>query len=265
MATTGGILLTILVVVGILAPLIAPHDPYLISGSKRLLPPSREHLFGTDRLGRDVFSRVLYGTRLSLFIGVSVVSVSAAVGIAAGLAAGYLPRFDKILMRVADGLMAFPGIVLAIGIMAALGARVSNVIIALSVSQAPRFARVVRSAVLSVRERDFVQAAVAQGASVPRIMWRHILPNCVAPIIVQATLYVASSILAEASLSFLGAGVPPEIPSWGTTLASGRPHMRVAWWVTTFPGLAIMLTVLSLNLFGDGLRDALDPTMYRDR
>ncbi|KKM10839.1 peptide ABC transporter permease [Clostridiales bacterium PH28_bin88] len=264
-ALAGAVVFCLLVLVAAGAPLISPFDPGDIQPGRRLLPPGGEHVFGTDGFGRDILSRVIFGTRISLAVGGSVVVVTTALGIILGLLAGYYRKLDNILMRVLDGLMAFPAIILQIAIMAALGARLSNVIMALSIVYAPRMARVVRSAVLVQREQQYVEAARAIGASDLRINLLHILPNCIAPVIVQATMIFAYSILAEASLSFLGVGVPPEIPSWGATLNEGRVFMWRAPWVSIFPGLAITLCVLSLNMFGDGLRDILDPKIRKKK
>ncbi len=250
-----------LVLVAVFAPALSPHSPQEMEVSNRLLGPSHLHPFGTDDIGQDVFSRVVFGARVSLVIGALVVTSSAAAGIVLGLLAGYADRVDRILMRLLDGLMAFPAILLAIGLMAALGARLSNVIIALAVVFTPRVARVVRGVTLVVRELDYVQAARALGARDAGIMARHVLPNCLAPTIVQATFIFAESVLAEAALSFLGVGLPPDIPSWGTIIAGGRTFMQIAPWITVFPGASIFVAVLGLNLLGDGLRDLADPQL----
>lgn len=257
----GGSIVVLVLAVGLAAPLLAPYDPAEIRVMERLSSPSRHHPFGTDNLGRDVFSQVVYGARLSLLIGAFVVAISGTVGIGLGLLAGFRPRLDQFLMRLVDGMMAFPGILLAIAMMAIMGQRLSNVIIAMVVIYTPRFARVVRGVVLVIRELDYVQASRALGAADVRLMWRHVLPNAVAPIIVQATFTFAESILAEAALNFLGAGLPPDVPSWGNVIAAGRTLLHTAPWVTTFPGVAIIVTVLGLNLLGDGLRDLTDPRL----
>lgn len=259
LALTGGALLLLVLLAAVLAPLLTPFDPMLVNPQERLRPPGCVHLFGTDDFGRDIFSRVVYGSRLSLQVGSLVVVFSTVAGGLVGLVAGYYRRWDNALMRLMDGMMAFPGILLATAIMASLGARVSNVIIALSVVYMPRLARVIRSQVLVVREQQFVEAALAQGAPETIILFRHILPNCLSPAIVQSTVIFAYAVLTEASLSFLGVGAPPDIPSWGNILSDGRNFMVQAPWITLFPGAAIMMTVLGLNLFGDGLRDVLDP------
>lgn len=257
----GGIIVAVVLAVAAAAPLLAPFDPAEIRVADRLSPPGAVHRFGTDNLGRDVFSQVVYGARLSLIIGTSVVAIAGTGGITLGLLAGFRPRLDHTLMRLVDGLMAFPGILLAIAMMAIMGQRLSNVIIAMVVIYTPRFARVVRGVVLVIRELDYVQASRALGAMDGRIMRRHVLPNAVAPIIVQATFTFAESILAEAALNFLGAGLPPDVPSWGNVIATGRTLLQTAPWVTLFPGIAIIVTVLGLNLLGDGLRDLTDPRL----
>ncbi len=219
------------------------------------------HLLGTDDFGRDVFSRIIFGTRVSLIVGGAVMLFTSLIGVILGILAGYYKFLDNILMRIMDGLMAFPAMVMAISLMAFLGPSVFNVIVALSFTYMPRTVQIIRSVVLIGREMPYVQAARALGARDLRIAIKHILPNCIPPLIVQATFIFAYSILAEASLSFLGVGVPPEIPSWGNIISSGRLFIREAPWLTIFPGVAILLTCLSLNLVGDGLRDALDPRM----
>lgn len=245
----------------LLAPLLTRHNPMELEIAARLRAPSRVNLFGTDSFGRDVFSRVVYGARLSILVGAMSVSVAAVGGGLIGLLAGYYPRLDGILMRVMDGIMAFPNIVLAIALMASLGPSVFNVIVSLGFVYLPRVARVVRSGVLVVRESLHVEAARALGAGDARILRLNILPNCFSPIIVQATFVFAYAVLGEAALSFLGVGVPPYISSWGNILSEGRQFITQAPWITMFPGAAIMLTVLGLNVVGDGLRDAFDPRM----
>ena len=247
--------------VALLAPLLTRHNPMELEIAARLRAPSRVNLFGTDSFGRDVFSRVVYGARLSILVGAMSVSVAAVGGGLIGLLAGYYPRLDGILMRVMDGIMAFPNIVLAIALMASLGPSVFNVIVSLGFVYMPRVARVVRSGVLVVRESLHVEAARALGAGDARILRLNILPNCFSPIIVQATFVFAYAVLGEAALSFLGVGVPPYISSWGNILSEGRQFITQAPWITMFPGAAIMLTVLGLNVVGDGLRDAFDPRM----
>jgi len=262
-ALIGATVFLCIVLIAIFAPLIASHDPGDMLPENRLQPPGADNYFGTDGFGRDVFSRVIYGTRISMAAGISVVIITTVVGIAIGLLAGFYRTVDNILMRILDGLMAFPAIILQIAIMAVLGARFINVVIALSIVYIPRMARVVRSAVLVQKEQQYVEAARSIGSNDFRITIMHILPNCMAPIIIQATMIFAYSVLAEASLSFLGVGVPPDIPSWGNILEEGRVFIRRAPWMITFPGIAISLCVLALNMFGDGLRDILDPKMRK--
>jgi peptide/nickel transport system permease protein len=260
-SVAGAVILVGMLALALGAPLIAAHDPQEINIAMRLSPMSREHLFGTDNLGRDIFSRVVHGARISLAIGLAVVAASGTVGVAIGLAAGYQRHADRVLMRVVDALMAFPGILLAIALMAVAGQRMSNIVIAMTVIFTPRMARVVRGVVLTLRGVEYVQAAQAIGARDLRIIWRHVLPNALPPMIVQGTFVFAESVLAEAALNFLGAGLPPDVPSWGTVIAAGRMFLNTAPWITVFPGMAIMVTVLGLNLLGDGLRDLTDPRL----
>lgn len=257
-AVAGAVLMMIVVVIGLLAPVIS-RSPTHMDVAARLTAPGAAYWFGTDDVGRDVFSRVMYGARLSLLVGVAVVLFSFVVGVFCGVVAGYYRRLDNIVMRVMDGLMAFPAIVLAIALMASLGPSVLNVIIAIGVVYSPRVARVVRGSVLVIREAAYVEAARALGASDLTLIARHILPNCVSPLIVQGSFVFAAAVLTEAALSFLGVGVPPYVPSWGNILADGRLYIQQAPWLVLFPGAAIMLTILGLNLFGDGVRDLLDP------
>ena len=256
---TGAVIVALMGIVAAFAPVIAPSDPLEIRAIERLKPPQLSNLLGTDNFGRDVFSRVVYGARISLQVGLLVVVLTTVAGAILGVLAGYYSRLDNPLMRVMDALMAFPAILLAMAITAALGPSLLNVVVALSVVYVPRTARVVRGSVLALREQPFVEAARAVGSSDPRIIGLHVLPNCLSPILVQATFVFAYAILAEAGLSFIGAGTPPPTPSWGNILSEGRAFMRDAPWVTVFPGLAIAMTVLGLNLLGDALRDALDP------
>jgi peptide/nickel transport system permease protein len=259
----GGIVLVAVAVVALAAPLLTTVSPTALNPAGRLAPPNGEHLFGTDNFGRDVFSRTVWGARLSLEIGFLVSALTVLMGTAVGLLGGYFRRLDTLIMRLMDSMMAFPGIVLAIGLMAALGPSKYNVITALTVVYTPRMARVVRSIVLTIREMQFVEAARAQGTSNPRILLRHILPNCLSPLIVQGTFIFAEAVLGEASLSFLGAGTPPYIPSWGNMLGEARAYLRDAPWTMLFPGLSLTLTVLALNLLGDGIRDLLDPRLRK--
>lgn len=259
----GGLVLFAVVIIALAAPLLSGIDPTALNPRGRLAPPSGQHLFGTDNFGRDVFSRTVWGARLSLEIGFLVAALTALLGTLVGLMAGFFRRCDTPIMRLMDSMMAFPGIVLAIGLMAALGPSIYNVVTALTVVYTPRLARVVRSIVLSIREMQFVEAARAQGTSNARILLRHILPNCLSPLIVQGTFIFAEAVLGEASLSFLGAGTPPYIPSWGNMLGEARAYLRDAPWTMLFPGLALTLTVLALNLLGDGIRDVLDPRLRK--
>ena len=226
-------------------------------------PPISQFPFGSDMLGRDIYSRTLYGARVSLQVGFAVAAVSSVIGMFIGVCAGFIRLLDTIIMRVMDGLMSIPSILLAIALMALIGASVQNVVIAISVAEIPRVARLVRGVVLSLREQPYVEAAIASGTSVPKIIFRHILPNTMAPIIVQATFICASAMLAEATLSFIGAGTPPTIPSWGNIMAEGRALWQVKPYIVFFPAVFLSITVLAVNLLGDGLRDALDPRLAK--
>lgn len=257
-----GLLVVLTVVLGaLLAPLLTSYSPTKLKVQERLRAPSASHLFGTDHLGRDIYARVLYGARVSLRVGAGVALTSALLGTAVGLTAGYFRRLDNPIMRVMDGMMAFPGLLLALAIMAAVGPSELNILAALTVVYTPRVARVVRSSVITVRGLDFVQAVEALGGRDGRILLRHILPNCLAPLMVQVSFTFAYAVLAEAALSFLGAGTPPDQPSWGNILSEGREFIQRAPWITLFPGAAISVTVLGINLLGDALRDALDPRL----
>ena len=255
-----GILLVMLGVAAA-APALAPYDPLDIQAVERLRRPASAHPFGTDEFGRDILSRVIFGARLSLLVGGLVTLVAIAVGTVIGLLAGWSPRADRLIMRIMDGVMAFPDILLAIALMAALGSSLRNVVIALAFVYTPRVARVVRASVLVVVNLDYVDAARAIGARSRRILTRHVLANCVSPIIVQRTFVAAYAMLGEAALSFLGVGVPPETPTWGGIIAAGQLYLGQAWWISIFPGAAVILSVLALNLVGDGLRDFLDPRL----
>jgi peptide/nickel transport system permease protein len=258
-ALTGGILVAAMALLAIAGPLLVQGDPLAIAAEDRLQGPSAAHPFGTDNYGRDLLARVVHGAGTSLGTAFSIAVVTSALGLAVGLYAGYNRLVDAVVMRIADGLMAFPAILLAIAIMAALGPRTENVVIALTIVFTPYVARVVRSSVLAIKEQTFVEALQAQGASTSRIVWLNIAPNVLSPLIVQATFIFADSIITEAALSFLGAGIPPPAPSWGNILLDGKIVIYTAWWMTVFPGIAILLTVLGVNLLGDGLRDLLDP------
>ena len=260
----GLFVLVLFVLLAVLAPLIAPYAPGKLSISNRLTAPNSTYFFGTDEFGRDVFSRTLYAGRLSLLVGAAVVLLASFVGIILGLLAGFFQRLDAPIARLIDAMMAFPDILLAIALVAALGPSLTTVIVALSIVYAPRLARVVRASTLVIRELPYIEASRALGISTPHIMTRHVLRNLLSPILVQGTFLFASAMLAEAGLSFLGLGVSPEIPTWGTMIASGRQYVGQADWMTLFPGFAIILTVLSLQMVGDGLRDMLDPRLRKD-
>jgi peptide/nickel transport system permease protein len=264
-AVFGTIVLIAWVIVAILAPWIAPRDPLEISFVGRQAP-SAEYFFGTDRLGRDIFSRILYGARISLLIGVLSVAIGLTTGTLMGLVAGYYGgRLETVIMRFVDALLAFPGILLALVVIAALGPSLINVMIAVGISSVPEYARLARASVLSVKERPFVEAARAFGAYDGRIMVYHVLPSIRAPLIVLSTLQIGTAILVGSGLSFLGMGAQPPTPEWGLMTASGRDFLDRAWWISTFPGLAILSTVIAVNLMGDGLREALDPNMSAER
>jgi peptide/nickel transport system permease protein len=261
-ASAGGILLVALLAVAALAPVLAPRDPLKISPQYSLNPPGREFWFGTDQFGRDQFSRVVWGARISLRVGVIAVLISVGAGVPLGVAAGYYGGWlDLAVMRLIDLMLAFPGILLALVIVSILGPGLNNVMLAVGIYGIPSYARVVRGSVLVLRGQPFVEAAQAIGCGVSRLVARHVLPNVVAPIIVLSSLNVAGAILTSAALSFLGLGAQPPTPEWGALLNAGRDWVREAWWLTTFPGLAIMITVLAINMVGDGLRDILDPQL----
>ncbi len=263
-AMAGLLVLVALIVLSLLAPVISPYDPAQLSVRNRLLPPSWQNLFGTDDLGRDVFTRVLYSGRTSIAVGFAVVIFSSIVGVFLGLMAGFFRKLDAPVSRLIDAMMAFPDILLAIALVAALGASATNVVIALGVVYAPRLARVVRASTLVIRELPYVEAARALGVPTPVTLVRHVLRNITSPLLVQATFIFANAILAEAGLSFLGVGISPDIPTWGTMISVGRQYMEQAPWIMWFPGGAIILAVLSLQLVGDGLRDFLDPRLAKD-
>ena len=263
-AVAGAILLVLLVIAAILAPYITSADPYAVTARERLKPPGAEYWFGTDTFGRDIFTRILYGSRISLQVGLISVVIALFVGVTLGLLAGYNGGLiDGLIMRMIDVMLAFPGILLALVIIAVLGPSLINVMIAVGLSSVPIYARVTRAAVLEVKNMVYVSAAVVAGCRADRILLRHILPNILGSIVVIATLGVAGAIISGAALSFLGLGAKSPTPEWGLMLTDGRNYLRQAWWISTFPGLAIMLTVLSINLLGDGLRDALDPRMKK--
>lgn len=258
-AMISGVILILLFLTAILAPFLAPHDPKFIDPSIRLLPPSSDYRFGTDEFGRDVLSRVIYGARVSLVIGLSVTFTAALIGSVLGLISGYYTRLDTVIMRFMDGLMAFPSVLLAIAIMASLGPSAKNVYIALTVVYVPNIARLMRSSTLVLKQQPYVDSARSIGMRDGKILFRYIFMNSLSPLIVQCTFVIAYAIISEAALSFLGAGVPPDIPSWGNMLRDGQKLIQRAWWMAIFPGTALVITVLTLNILGDGLRDALDP------
>jgi peptide/nickel transport system permease protein len=260
-AVVGAVLLVALLLAALFASQLSRYDPTRLYPADRLRPPSTQHFLGTDEFGRDVWSLILHGSRVSLLVGSVTMLLTSLGGVAIGLVAGYYRRLDLVVMRFMDGLMAFPAILLAIALMAARGSGVWNVIIALSVVYMPRTAMIIRSTVLSLRELDYVQAASALGRRDIAIAFRHVLPNCLAPLLVQGTFIFAYAILAEAILGFLGVGVPPYVPSWGNVIASGKNVIREAFWVSFFPGMTLTIAGLSLNLLGDGLRDVLDPRL----
>jgi len=262
-AVVGVVIVAGILLLALAAPILARHNPLFLDADVRLQAPNAAYPFGTDNQGRDTYSRVVFGARLSLLVGVGVALLTVVIGTSVGLLAGFYRRFDNVVMRVMDGLMAFPGVILAIAIMAAIGPRVENVIFSLTVVYMPRLARVIRSAVLQLREQQYVEAAQAIGVGAPRLLVRHILPNCMAILIVQSTFIFADAVLGEASLSFLGAGTPPEIPSWGNMLGDARQYLARAPWTMLAPGAALMLAVLGLNLLGDGVRDLLDPRLRK--
>jgi peptide/nickel transport system permease protein len=263
-AIIGAVVLVLLILMAALAPFLWTVDPQAISPARRLRHPSETYWFGTDMLGRDVYSRVVYGARVSLTVGIFVALFATLIGLFLGLVTGFVRWLDGIIMRIMDGLMSIPGVLLAIALMALTKASLENVIIAITVTEVPRVVRLIRSLVLTLREQPYVEAAIAAGTRTPKILVRHILPNTVAPLLVQATYICASAMLTEAILSFLGAGTPPNIPSWGNIMAEGRSLFQIATYLIFFPGIFLSLAVLSVNMLGDGLRDALDPRLARN-
>jgi peptide/nickel transport system permease protein len=257
------ICLGLIVASAILAPLIAPHDPLLLVPAQRLKPSSAQFWLGTDAYGRDALSRILYGGRVSLLIGLGSALISIVVGLLIGLVSGFFKWVDAVLMRVMDGLMAIPSVLLAVAVVSLSGASIATVLIAITIPEVPRVARLVRSVVLSAREEPYVEAATSVGSSLPKIMWRHLMPNTIAPLIVQGTYVCASAILTEAILSFLGAGISPETPTWGNMMAEGRVYFQLKPSLIFWPGLMLSLAILSINLIGDATRDALDPRMKK--
>jgi peptide/nickel transport system permease protein len=259
----GLVLLGLMILVAVLAPWLGSVDPTALAPAKRTREPNAEFWFGSDAYGRDIYSRVLFGARISLLVGFSVAILASGLGLVLGLLSGYLRGLDGILMRVMDGVMSVPPILLAITLMALTRASVENVIMAITIAEFPRVARLVRGVVLSLREQPFVEAAITAGTSTPRIIWAHILPNTIAPLSVQATYICGSAMIIESILSFIGAGTPPIIPSWGNIMADGRTLWQVKPYIILFPAIFLSLTVLAVNLLGDGLRDALDPRMAK--
>jgi peptide/nickel transport system permease protein len=255
----GAGLLLVMLIITVFAPWLGTVDPTELAPRNRNLEPSAKHWFGTDAFGRDIYSRVLYGARVSLTIGFAVAFLASAIGLLIGLISGTFRRADAIIMRVMDGLMSIPPILLAIALMALTRASVENVVIAITIAEIPRVSRLVRSVVLSLREQAYVDAAISCGCRMPMLIWRHILPNTLGPLTVQATYICASAMITESILSFIGAGVPPIIPSWGNIMADGRTLFQILPYIIFFPAVFLSLTVLAVNLMGDGFRDVLDP------
>ncbi len=253
--------LSLIILMAIFAPLLAPHDPLLLAPSQRLKPSSAQFLLGTDGYGRDLLSRTIYGARISLLIGIGAAVFAIGIGLLVGLVSGFFKWVDAVMMRVMDGLMAMPSILLAIAVVSLSGASIWTVMVAITIPEIPRVARLVRAVVLSAREEPYVEAAISVGSSLPKIMWRHLMPNTIAPLIVQGTYVAASAILTEAILSFLGAGISPETPTWGNIMAEGRAYFQVKPSLIFWPGLLLSIAILSVNLIGDAARDALDPRM----
>jgi peptide/nickel transport system permease protein len=262
-AIAGGVILLAMLGIAVFAPWLGTVDPLAVTPVKRLKPPSAVFWFGTDMLGRDVYSRVLFGARVSLVVGLAVALLSTLIGLAIGLVTGYVRRVDAVVMRIMDGLMSIPSVLLAIALMALTRASIGNVILAITLAELPRVVRLVRGLVLTLREQPYVEAAIATGTTLPKILVRHIVPNIVAPLLVQGTYVCGSAMITEAILSFIGAGTPPNIPSWGNIMAEGRSMIQIASYLIVFPGIFLSATVLAVNLLGDGMRDALDPRLAR--
>jgi len=256
-----GLCLALVVISAVFAPWLAPHDPLQLAPALRLKPSSAEFLLGTDAYGRDVLSRIIYGGRISLLIGIGAAVISIVAGLAIGLVAGFFRWIDAVVMRVMDGLMAIPGVLLAVAVISLSGASIKTVLIAIVIPEIPKVARLVRSVVLSAREEPYVEAAISIGSSLPKILWRHLMPNTFPPLIVQGTYICASAILTEAILSFVGAGINPETPTWGNIMAEGRMVFQIKPSLIFWPGLLLSVTILSINLIGDATRDVLDPRM----
>lgn len=263
MLVVGLVLLLVMVVLAVFAPWLTSYDPTEMNVIERLKPASAAHVFGTDAMGRDIFSRTLHGARVSLLVGFCVALLSVAIGVVIGTVAGFSRWIDAVVMRIMDGMMAIPGILLAVALMTLIQASVQTVIIAIALPEIPRVVRLVRALVLTIREQPYIQAAEAMGTRLPWILARHVIPNLLTPLIVQASFICASAMIFEAYLSFLGAGTPPEVPSWGNIMADGRSVVQLAFGVILYPGLFLGLTVLAVNLIGDGLRDLLDPRIAR--
>ncbi|GGK26197.1 ABC transporter permease [Salinarimonas ramus] len=263
LAAIAALVLAIIGLSAIFAPLVGTTDPTALNPAARLQGASAAHWLGTDHLGRDVWSRLVYGARVSVVVGLAVAALAVVVGLVIGLFTGFIRWLDPIVMRVMDGLMAIPGILLAIALVSVSGASLVTVIAAIVVPEVPRVVRLVRSVVLSVREEPYVEAAVSVGTPLPKLLWRHVLPNCVPPLIVQATYVAASAMLTEAILSFLGAGTPPIVPSWGNMVAEGRLLFQIAPMNLLYPGIALAITILAVNILGDALRDRLDPKLAK--
>lgn len=259
----GGLFVVLFALAAILAPWLGTVDPQKLAPLNRLRPPHPGAWFGGDMIGRDLYSRTIYGARVSLLVGLSVAVLSTVIGLLVGLLAGFVRWFDGIAMRIMDGMMAIPAILLAVAMIALTGASLQNVIAAITISEVPRVARLVRSVVIGLKERPFVEAAHVVGTRLPAVLWRHILPNAMPPLLVQGSYIFASAVLIESALSFIGAGTPPNVPSWGNMIAEGRNVFQIAPHIVLFPGIALAITVLSINLIGDGLRDALDPRYER--
>ena len=258
----GGALLLLMVLVAIIGPFFTP-DPMDQNVTSRLKAPSAEFWFGTDFLGRDIFARVIHGGRVSLVVGIAVALIATSIGLVTGLVSGYIRWLDAIVMRIMDGLMAIPAILLAIAMISISGATLTTVVLAIVIPEIPRVVRLVRSVVLTVREEPYVEAAIASGTRLPLILVRHILPNTIAPLIVQATYICGAAMITESILGFLGAGIPPEIPSWGNIMSEGRTYFQLTPWIIFFPGTLLAVTVLAVNIVGDGMRDTLDPRIAR--
>ena len=262
LALMGGIVVVVLFVVSVFAPVLSPYDPDAIHVNEILMPPSRQHILGTDELGRDVFSRMIWGSRISLKVGFVAVGIAILIGVIVGSAAGYYGGWiDSVLMRFVDIMLCFPAFFLILAVIAILQPSIYNIMAVIGLTSWMGVARLVRAEFLRIREMDFVKAARSIGASDFRIIFRHILPNALSPVLVAATLGVAGAILTESALSFLGIGVQPPMPSWGNMLTAGKDNMEIAWWLSVFPGMAILITVLGYNLLGEGLRDILDPRL----